>query len=63
MSADPIVSDVERERSIDAAFSRMVRSIQAADQIKHWNEMVELVRQRSPEQIRRMERERRLGRR
>lgn len=63
MSANPVLSDVELERQIDGAFSRMVRAVQVPDQIKHWDEMIQLVRQRSPDQIKRMERERRLGRR
>jgi hypothetical protein len=50
------------ERLIDAAYRRMCKSIREDDKQAACDEMVRLVKQRSPEQIRKMERERRLNR-
>lgn len=56
------ITDSELERQIDAAYRRMVNAVQAADAREHFLQMVDLVRQRSPERIKLMERERRLRR-
>jgi hypothetical protein len=61
MSAIPR-DDHELERQIDAAYRRMVNAVMADDSRKAWDEMVGLVRQRSPDRIKQMERERRLRR-
>lgn len=62
-TAPPLaLTDTERELQIDAAYSRMCRAVQTEDQRRHWFEMVDLVRQRSPEQIKSIERRLRLRR-
>lgn len=57
-----LTDDHERERQIDSAYRRMVDAIRADDSLIAFHEMVELIRQRSPAQIKKMERERRLRR-
>ena len=54
--------DVELEQRIEGTYQRMCKSIREDDRRKWLEEMVALVKQRSPEQIRKMERERRLSR-
>ena len=56
MSSIADISDDERERAIDNAYRHMTRSVQEQDARRHWFEMVDLVRERSPNQIRKMER-------
>jgi hypothetical protein len=54
--------DVELEQRIEGAYQRTCKAIREDDRRKWLEEMVALVKQRSPEQIRKMERERRLSR-
>lgn len=61
-SAALLKYDQELEQQIDVAYARMVKAIQEPDQLKAFHEMVALVKKRSPQQIRKMERERRLRR-
>lgn len=55
-------NDADLERLIDAQYRRMVNAVQTDDQHAAFDKMVELVRQRSPLQIKTMEREQRLRR-
>lgn len=57
-----VPTDEELERLIDLAYRRMVTAVQTPDQLSAFEEMVCLVRKRSPLQIKTMERERRLRR-
>lgn len=62
MTETSVLTDAELERQIDSAFWRMVYAIRTEDSTAAFHEMVELIRQRSPAQVNKMERERRLRR-
>jgi hypothetical protein len=56
-------TDAELELQIDAAYERLIFSESEAASTLHWNAMIVLMRQRSPEQLMEMEIERRIGKR
>lgn len=62
MTEESQLSDDSRERLIDRAYGLMCRSIREDDRKAAFAEMVRLVKERSPEQIRKMEHKLRLRR-
>jgi len=56
-----MISDSDRESLIDAAYEQMVAAADEPTQRKHWADMIYHVRLRSPEQIFKMEAERRIS--
>lgn len=59
--ARPMITDSERESLIDAAFDQMSAVSDPLMQAKHFADMCYHIRLRSPEQIYKMESERRIG--
>jgi hypothetical protein len=55
------MTDQDRESLIDAAYEQMVAAADEPTQRKHWADMIYHVRLRSPEQIFKMEAERRIS--
>jgi hypothetical protein len=55
------MTDSERESLIDASYEQMVNATSEAEQRRHWLDMIYHVRLRSPEQILKMEAERRIS--
>jgi len=55
------MTDSDRESLIDAAYEQMIAAADEAAQRKHWADMIYHVRLRSPEQIFKMEAERRIS--
>jgi hypothetical protein len=49
------MTDEELERAIDAEFDRLLCSLTAAEKQAHWQEMLRLIKLRSPERILAME--------
>jgi hypothetical protein len=56
------ITDEQRESLIDAAFDQFVNADTERARADHWRDMCYHVRLRSPEQVLRMETERRIGR-
>ncbi|MHB8272786.1 hypothetical protein [Bradyrhizobium sp.] len=55
------MTDSDRESLIDAAYDQMIAASDESIQRQHWRDMLYHIRLRSPEQILKMETERRIG--
>jgi hypothetical protein len=55
------MTDEDRESLIDASYDQMINAVTEADQRKHFKDMCYHVKLRSPEQIFKMEVERRIA--
>lgn len=55
------MNDEDRESLIDAAYDQMTQATSKSAQDQHWRDMCYHVRLRSPEQVLKMETERRIG--
>ncbi len=55
------MTDSDREFLISAAFDQMVKADSEAERMQHWRDMIYHIRLRSPEQVLKMETERRIS--
>jgi hypothetical protein len=55
------MTDADRESLIDAAYDQMIAASDESIQRQHWRDMLYHIRLRSPEQILKMETERRIS--
>lgn len=58
-----MITDEERESLITAAYDQFVAAASEVERVTHWRDMIYHVRLRSPEQVLKMETERRIGER
>jgi hypothetical protein len=55
------MTDSDRESLIDAAFDQIVKADSETERMHHWRDMIYHIRLRSPEQVLKMETERRIS--
>ena len=55
------MTDAERESLIDSFYEQMIAATEPSVQLEHWREMLYHIKLRSPEQVYRMEVERRIS--